>query len=394
MQILSTRNRPGFADPSRDKLTAIGQLDRQLAEGNPVPDVVDLGSRRAEAGKSEVYRDFGFTALHHGVFGGAFGLATTDMSPVGALVGLGLGTYVAWNKTARKNSGTVTLEMDGQTRKTRYYGGTKNYLKTPQEKRVEMLARGQLGERITPFTPEAVDGPATSFTTGQRSSLESLAKERRLAADFGQRSKYGYEVLNAVDSLTAARLMEAGKNVFLVDGKSKDVTHTLDVVASNNRSTVRRHESDSYLERTYDYTLSPLSRDSLEAHPEGQGLPESFHGVYKNHKSCALVVGEDQQAGFGASGKDWRKSDFDFRRVTRDQDIDLGSKDKARVVSKVSVNVRDLVMMSGILAGLMGGMYVAPGVPSAALIGAVTGGVAGREVGWLVQDRMPGFERA
>jgi len=41
---------------------------------------------------------------------------------------------------------------------------------------------------------------------------------------------------------------------------------------------------------------------------------------------------------------------------------------------------------------MLTGMGVAPGMPQAALIGGVTGGVLGRELGWLAQDRMPSFQ--
>lgn len=390
MLISSTQNSGRGKGVSRDRVTAKAKIDQKLAQGDPVQDIVDLGTSRTEAGKSEVYRDFGSSAVLHGLMGGGLGLALAGDPTVGGLVGLGLGVYVAWNKTARKNSGTVKIEMDGQTRTTRYYGKPQNYVKTPQEKRLELLSKGQLGERIRPFTLQDVNGPVSSFTADQRKALKRLDEERRLVADLGQRSEYGYEVLNQVDSLSAARLMEAGKDVFMVEGQSKDVTHTLNAEASNTRSTVRRHESDSYRERTYDYTLTALSRESLEGQPKGEGLPESFHGVYKNHRSCALIVGEDRQTGFGESGKDFRNSSFDFARLTRDRMIDMGSKDKARVVQKVAINVRDVVMVSGIAAGLLAGLHLAPGNPGVGLISTVAGGVAGRELGWLVQGKMMG----
>lgn len=390
MQISSTHRPHAQRTAVREPLTAKGKLDQQLAEG--VQDVVDLGTSRAEVGKSNVYRDFGFTTLHHGVLGGALGLAMGNMSPVGGLVGLGVGTYIAFNKTVRKDSGTVQVDLDGQTRKTHYFGRPENYVQTPQEVRAEMIASGQLGERIGVFAPpESEGGAPSSFSAKEQQALKNLAGEKRLVADFGQKSEYGYEVLNPVDSLTAARLMESGKEVFLVTGSSKDTKHSLDVVASNNRSTVRKHHSSSYLERTYDYTLTPLEKEQLETSPQGEGLPEGFHGVYKNHLLTSLVMGEDDQAGMGVTDKDYNKTSFDYRRVTRDQNIDMGSQEKARVITTASVNVRDLVTMVGVLAGMVTGMSVSPGVPTAVLLGGAVGGVAGRELGWLAQDHMPTF---
>ncbi|MCA9781110.1 MAG: hypothetical protein KC800_30530 [Candidatus Eremiobacteraeota bacterium] len=393
MQIRSTQ-RPTLASGfPRQGLTAKGQLDRQLAEGQT--DVVDLGVSRTDLAKKQVNNEFKFAAIHHGVLSGAVGLAMANMSPVGAVAGLGLGAYIAWNRTSRKTSGSVTVNLDGETRKTRYYGRPENYVKTPQEVRAEMIARGQLGERIKPFTPESSDlsTEELKWSSQDQKSLKDLEKERRLVADLGQRSEYGFDVLNQVDAITAARLMKADKPVFLVDGRSSDMTHTLDVSAFNNRSTVRRHDSDSYLERTYEYALTPLTKEVLaEQGLEGQGLPEGFHGVYKNAGSCALVMGEDEQAGLGVTGKNYRHTSFSNRRVTRDQSIDLGSRDKARVITTASVNVRDVIMMGGVLAGMLTGMGLAPGAPQAALIGGVTGGVLGRELGWLAQDRMPSHQ--
>lgn len=334
-------------------------------------------------------------ALNNGVLSGVAGLALTNLSPVGAAVGVGLGTYIAWNKTARKSSGSVTVNLNGEVRKTRYYGRPENYLKTPQEMRTEMIARGELGERIKPFTADTsqLTSQEVGWSSADQKALKALEKERRLVADLGQRSEYGYDVLNQVDAITAGRLMKADRPVFLLDGKSSDKTHTLDVSAFNSRSTVRRHDSDSYLERTYDYSLTPLTEQSLrEQSRTGHGLPEGFHGVYKNADSCALVMGEDEQAGLGVTGKNTRHTSFNHRRVTRDSEVDLGAKDKARVVTTASVNVRDVVMMGGVLAGMLTGMGVSPGVPEAVVIGGVVGGVLGREIGWLAQDRMPSFE--
>lgn len=390
MQISSTHRPQAQHIANREPLSAKGKLDQQLAD--EVQDVVDLGNSRAEIGKSNVYRDFGFTALHHGVLGGALGLAMGNMSPVGGLVGLGLGTYIAFNKTVRKDTGSVQINLDGQSRKTHYYGRPENYVQTPQEARAEMIASGRLGERIEVFAPpESVGSAPSSFTAKEQSALKSLAGEKRLVADFGQKSEYGYEVLNPVDSITAARMMESGKDVFMVSGSSHDTKHTLDVVASNNRSTVRKHHSSSYVERTYDYTLTPLVKEQLESSPQGEGLPEGFHGVYKNHQSTSLVMGEDDQAGVGVTDKNYRKTSFDYRRVTRDKNVDMGSQEKARVITTASVNVRDLVTMVGVLAGMVTGMSVSPGVPTAVLLGGAVGGVAGRELGWLAQDHMPSF---
>ena len=166
MQIRSTQ-RPSLSNPlPRQGLTPKGQLDRQLSAGQT--DLVDLGASRTENAQKEVKNDLMFAALHHGILGGVTGLAMANMSPLGAVAGLGLGTYIAWNRTARKTSGSVTVNLDGEVRKTRYYGRPENYVKTPQEMRAEMIARGELGERIKPFTAD------TSALTTQEARMGPL----------------------------------------------------------------------------------------------------------------------------------------------------------------------------------------------------------------------------
>lgn len=374
----------------------LAQLDRDLAAGKGDSVDIDMNKYDAEEGKTSAMRDFKYTAIHHGVFGGVLGLALSNLNPLGAALGLGTGLYVAYDKTLRKSSGKVEVKLNGQKRTTRYYGNTRAYLKTPQEIRTEMLTKGSLGERIEAYTPEPSELPkkaGTAELASHKETLTKLAKERKLLASFGQQSRYGEEVLTLVDATLAARLINADRPVYAVGGETNDKTQSYEVTAKNSRSTVRREIDKSIVERTYNYNLHKLERDvnSLDELPEGEGLPAGFNGVYKDGEPCTMVVGSDAQDGFGAVSKTSSKSTYDSARTLRDSSLNMGATDKAKVHKVSSMNVRDLIMMVGIAGGMMAGMSLFPGVPEAALAGGVLAGVGGRELGWLAQSKMPGY---
>lgn len=377
----------------RPELTEVARLDQQLAAGNG--DSVDLNTEAAAAGKKTAMRNFTYEALHCSVFGTLLGLGLSNMSVQGAALGLGTSLYVAWNRSLRKESGKVKIELDGAGRTARYYGSTTAYEKTPQEVRAEMLADGRLGERIEAYSPKPGESPKVKVSpelAAHQKTLSGLAKNRRLVAAFGQKSRYGHETLNFVDSTTAAKLIEAKRPVYLVSGESKDTEHSYKVVAANERQTTMRQIHKSYVEREFEYSLRPLTGpESLQELPPGEGLPEGFNGVYRDQESCALVMATDNQNGFATSGKKSSKVTFDYSRRSRDASVDLGSTDKARVGRVGSVNVRDLITLGGVAGGMMAGMGFFPGNSFAVLAGGALGGMAGRELGWVAQDHMPTF---
>jgi hypothetical protein len=392
MNIHSTQTRPGFH--ARD-LTRVAKLDRELAQG--VVDTVDLQGDLSRRNRKNVQQDFVFQSLSLGALGGAAGYVLGDLSPIGAAFGVGFGAYLAFNRTLRPNSGEVEIELDGQVRKTRYYSNPDSYLKTAQEVRAEMLVNGTLGEQIPAPKIQAGDIPelpASAEVMQMRTELKELAAQRKLVADLGQLSRYGHPVLQQIDARVAAKFLTAKKAVFAVAGESKDIKHSLRVSAANNRSTVRKSQLETYIERQYDYRLTELQAGAANQKlPLGSGLPEGLFGVYRDQESCAITVASDEQHGLGAVSDTRTLDRFSSRRLSRDSSVDLGQEGQAKVVTTSSVNVRDLVTMGGVLIGLVGGMQWAPGVPSAALIGGALGGVVGRELGWLAQDRMPQFSR-
>lgn len=398
MNISSTQPRILPQTSSKAPLNELAQMDKDLASGLDVEDTLDFDFSvfREENPESSAKKEFALQSVLLGGFGTAAGCVFGNFSAIGAAAGLGLGLYVAYNKTLRANSGKVNITLDGETRTTRYYGRPDNYKLSPQERRLELLAKGRLGEQISSVSPEPgklPDVPITAEVKALKPQLKALSKEGKLVADFGGKSRYGQPVLSQIDAQVAAKLMSAEQSVYALAGTTEDTEHSLKVNAANQRSTVRKAQVNTYVERKFDYQTTELNPQNITALPEGEGLPEGMFGVYKDQNSCSISIAKDDQRGYGKVSSNRNTTSFHSRRVFADPSVDLGRADQAEVYTTSSVNVRDLVMMGGILGGLLTGMGVSPGVPEAALLGGVVGGVVGREVGWLVQDRMPSYRR-
>lgn len=391
MQIVNNSFKRRFPKAPVNGFTRVAKEDQALAEGSTESYQSSLD--RVRELKSSANKDFMISAGGKATFGLLAGLALTDFSPLGGALGAGLGVYIAWNRGPRKDNGQVRIELDGEKRTTSYHLKTTSYEKTPAEVRTEGMVDGRLGDQIAAYTPSAEEIPEQSpglELAPHRKTLRQLAKQRKLVAPFGQKSKYGYETLNLVDAHMAGRLMAAERPVYVVAGESQDQEHTYKVSASNEHSTTRREISEKYVERTYNYSLKALEgTESLQQLPQGEGLPEGFTGVYENLNSLTQTVGSDEQNGFGWVGKDARKQTFKSRRIQRDAQLELGATNKTGVDRTYSLNVRDLITLAGVAAGMATGMGLSPGVPAAALVGGVLGGVAGREIGLFAQSKMP-----
>lgn len=397
MNIRSTQSQLKPQTLLKAPLTRVAKMDQDLAQGIDVADNLDLSLGFLEQDHEKlVKRDFAIQSALLGTFGGLAGCVFGDFSPLGAAAGLGMGIYVAYNRTLRADSGKVNITLDGQTRTTRYYGRPDNFKLTPQERRLEMLAKGRLGEKIFSHNLESCELPDVTISAEVKAlkpQLKALSGESKLVADFGNKSRYGQPVLSQIDAQVAAKLMSAEQSVYAVAGKSEDTQHSLTVSAANQRSTMRKAQANTHFERKFDYKVTELNPQSITELPEGEGLPEGLFGVYKGQESCSVSIAQDDQRGYGTASSSRSSSRFRSTRVTSDSSIDLGPTDKAEVYTTSSINIRDLVMMSGIVIGLASGMAISPGVPPAALLGGVLGGVVGRELGWLAQDRMPSYRR-
>lgn len=135
------------------------KLDQQGGSGTADHLDVYFPMERSGSRKRSTLVDFGVKTVGYGAFGLAAGLALSDFTPVGAAVGAGLGAYVAWNATLRKNSGKVRVQLDDQVRETRWYGNTNSYERSPEEKQAKKIMSGEIGENIPAYVPEQGEIP-------------------------------------------------------------------------------------------------------------------------------------------------------------------------------------------------------------------------------------------
>lgn len=110
---------------------AMPQLDFDSIGANTDPSDIDqvmrdielrqiaLQQERVTKLKKDAYTDFALASLGNVVIGG--GLGGLAYGWQGAVLGTSMGLYLAWNKTLRKDMGTVTIETNGEVRKTTYF---------------------------------------------------------------------------------------------------------------------------------------------------------------------------------------------------------------------------------------------------------------------------------
>lgn len=373
-----------------DGFTETARLDQELASG--ITDSVEASSER----QRKLDRDYSLLkfakgALIGGLGGFALGQSIVGAPAVAGPVGAAVGIYIAWNSTLRASTGEVKISRDGNTRTTKFHKNPTSYRKTAQEWRAELKLDGRLGDQIKAASVgELPKADPTEFQASRR-ELGELANERKLLADLGQKSRYGYQVLNLVNSDTARRLVSAERPVFAVAGESHDEEHEYSVSASNHGSTEMLLKEGVSVDRTYDYQLKAIKTpQDLEELPQGEGLPEGFNGVYRNLNSATLSVGHDEQQAALQVSKNRTHTSQNARRVQRDANLDLGSERKFSISTFKTLNGARTGMLLGAGAALIATETFLPG--SSALFGnIVLGGIIGYEAGRLTQGHLPPF---
>lgn len=287
------------ATPARQIQAALrsGTIPRDLkSQDLPLhPDQVESASTRQYWGR--VVPMAGVTAVGGAALGMLAGSAlTTALHPVNlflpTLVGAGLGAasgvVLGWS-ASKDLRGPVTVEQDGNVRQTTWRGTPELHQRNPQEVEAMLLARGELGDEITPRNPQW-QGPATQTVAHSAQTLVDLAGQRRLVADLGGQSRYGEPALHLVDANAAHQLAARGGSVFVVDGqKVQDHPHHLRTTAfsaTRNQVTVNDYQ---YTERNFDYQLKPLQEFTAGSAP-ALGVPEGMLGVYAQHHQFTQTV--------------------------------------------------------------------------------------------------------
>ncbi|MGE0490689.1 MAG: hypothetical protein AB7S38_15900 [Vulcanimicrobiota bacterium] len=373
-----------FPIAPKDGFSPSAEFDRSIRRGQPIfMGELDMAHHSRQTYRSQLL----WESVGKGVFGGAAGLALSNLSPWGAVAGAMVGVYVAWSQNARTRQGTVDLEVDGVKSKTRWYLKPDHFEVPNEVRQLKALADGYAGDRISAHTGQAAspDPARLAAWKPHRSVLASLGQARRLVADFGQKSHYGYAALNLVEAPLAEQMLAAGQKVYVVNGaEPEDQVHHYRVESRNAMRSVLRLEDRQVIERTFAYKLTPLADPEQLAGVAGaHGLPEGMVGVYSELESLTQTVVRDNQQGQAIVGENFR--DIRHQNSSFSRDLSLPRREPVAQVHTVrGLDWRGISMMGGALAGILTGMSVLPGVPTAALAGVVAGGIAGREFGhWL-----------
>ena len=193
--------------------------------------------------KSRYNSKLGGEILHKGVIGAAAGyiLLGQVLGPVAApIAGAAAGAYMAWDKIAANDKGTVEIDIDGQKFKETYYLDPQSYEKPPELQKL-------IKERFDAIDPvnidtdkiEGIDRGKLGELKPYADTLISLSKERRLVASLGEKSRQGKEALHIIDSNMAKNLIASGKSVFIVNGeKITETPHKYTATAKNKEKTV------------------------------------------------------------------------------------------------------------------------------------------------------------
>lgn len=382
---------PQRAYSSRNRLAAERPEQGDDEIGNPdLEDRLQLNRAGVKEAKESVKHRFKARAIANGLLGGivgaCFGGPVGAMMALGAVVGAGTGLYVAWNQSWRNDVGRVDIDLDGETRTTKFFGSPDNFLRTPEEMQMEMAAADPppAGSGLMPDLAGLDLADALAIEPAQRENLKSLEAERRLLAPMSKANEDGGLMLTLVNSRAAAALLANERSVYKIDGHYQDEAEVLEYVASNPNVSQVAQKNVEIVRRNFQYDLIPLSLDSSTSSSTGTGLPPGITAVPSDAKNVSAIISADTQdveAIFPNKNSSLvNKSQQGFARVeNRDWESDRLS---------LGMGWVEPVGALGALVGLaIGGAVAASlslvGIPSIG-IGIATG-IVGRELGCQVK---------
>lgn len=370
-----------------------------------VDTLVSESLERADQAKSNYNKEWARRSVERAVIGGALGtvlLGGAYNMPhgyvIGPLFGVGVGLYTAWEGLHRQQTGTVKVTHDGQESERDFYGHPSKVAMTAEEVQFKLLAEGQASpSRVLAFNGQAPEPAPEKLAPWkeQAPALKKLAEERRLVADFGQKTPDGQTALHLVDGLTAARLAANGQSVYAVNaGAPKDVEHSLTLVGFNVAHSESNSEDYRYLQREVDYTLTQLKTpEDLAGLAQAQGVPEGMFGLLEGVTKYGEILnygnfrasGETYSPEFG--NKPIRRSDrSSWEETLRVEDRRLNY--SGGLTTRFQMNFPALLGLGGTAAGLMTAMAITgPGVPGPALMAATIGFLGGRAIGRAINSR-------
>lgn len=318
--------------------------------------------------------------------GALLGTVGVPGNPVlGAAIGAGVGLAIHWDNIHRDDTGLITFEHNGEVTKKEWEGFPQNHTKTPEELHTILHSTGVLGDRVQVVAEPKIEGEIKTEILAaleeHKTSLNQLAKERRLLANLGGETRYGKEALQTIDARTARELLSRGKSVEVVSVENlNDEDHNLTSRTYFEAYSKKFVESYSYTARDFDYKLQTIeSPEDLELVQDGEGLPDTTAGVPAEGDHFTQTVYKSKGKAHRFRLKDGDEKQSRFREAM------LGSA-KPQSNRGLAGSLKSMVDPSTVgytAAGAILGAAAGSGIPgldpgAAATIGGVVGHFVGR----------------
>lgn len=344
----------------------------------------------------------GIQGLVGGVLGGTLtmGLVSTatKMLPSPTLLGAGVAFGVAMGcafalDLAQSMKGKVTIDNDGKTTVRTWHRDPSMHEYSAADVKAILTAEGVLGDRIPsaplPRPGRSSDPGLTKALQPYRDKLKALGAQRRLVADLGQTSAYGKPALNLADANLTRELLEQGKSVYVVDGKTvTDTPHELHTTATNGLQDEMTATSYAYTDRTFDYTLTPLKKpDDLAGVPDdGKGLPDGFLGLYRDETSFTQALIRREESGHRQVSRETDHREMHEEETSQVEGAHLKESPVRSTLDKlVFRSTRPYVITAAIYGGVACGLAGLPPV-----VGVAAAGAAGHLLGRAALSAGPG----
>ncbi|MCE1247893.1 MAG: hypothetical protein LWY06_14720 [Firmicutes bacterium] len=301
------------ASTQEDRFTAIKKLDEDL-KNNKMPESLhemangsDLRHQKFLYGLKQAVQA-GMSVVLGGCFA-TFFIPTIAPGNPGAVIAAGAGIMTAVNlfRNRGKFTGEVQIKMNDQSRNETFYNDPRIHRKSPQELRHILISKGILGEQepagksMGVETPKNINREILETLKPHAETLRKLSSERRLVADFDQKTTYGNKMLNPVGSALAVQLIAAGKPVYIIDGTStKTNGNYLQETGRSHNGKVKLSSLDQYTEATFNYNLKKVSsaKDLEEVNKDAKGMPAGFSYVLADSDHCTSITSRNGKSSF------------------------------------------------------------------------------------------------
>lgn len=343
---------------------------------------VGRAAKAASSNSREVWRGAIGEAI---LWGGGAAVLASNAGPIGMAVGAVLGAYVGVDRCLTRHSGSSIVTLDGETTKKSFYLRPSEIEISPAALEAKLKGQGLLGDAVALAEfklPAETKSSNQTWSVQASQGLKSLGEQRRLLADLGGQSQYGKDSVQLVTALQAKQLLDAGASVYRIDAlQSQDQVHNLEIQAQTKARKESHSETYQFTEREVSYRLvSVNSASQFETSTEGQGLPQGINGVYRDENKFTAVIAHQASEGSHAI----REHNEDYSTHYGAGTVDPATRAVAAPTTFQTtwyMNLAPLCTLMGACAGGIVGMSFGQAMTGLGMIG---GGVAGREVGKVV----------